>query len=911
MDVGTVQLRKFLVDRFSDEELDIFCFDYFPDVQQNFADGLTKGRKVQLLLEHCRRQERLEDLLVNIQRERPQAYRIDFDDPSPPPSPPSFSSPRQRNPRQIFISHANQDATFARRLAQDLKEHGWQVWIAPDSIEPGEKWVEAINRGLEESGAFVLVVTGDAVQSRWVQSETNIAIGLEHQYKVRFIPLQLKSSNVPPVWNAYQRIPFDGRNYHSGFQALLDRLEPGQTFVSTPPTFIERVMTAMHQSPLKTIGIPIVALIIIAILWSTVPLEQDPPTRTPEPLTPFPELVPITADNAPNIVQYDDHLGLGTLHGNIAYSHDGSLLAIASHVGIYVYDSEALHAGYVQYIPTERPVTQIAFSSIQNVLAYEVGYELRLWDTTTNKALAWPENISTPQTVRLVFNANGILGITGWRSVTLWQVETGEKLAEIETTGWTRISFTSDGVFMGVANDDGTIQVWNISNCLSTDENCTLLSQFQLEGEGIKAEKIAFSDEGLLAISSSDQKIHIWNISDCYSMAEECGIFVDNLADEAMTNINDVKFIPDSNQLVSGSTDGRLRVWQQESDNWTYEPSEWLGGAVKTMTFKPNSQIIATGMNFAGIKVLELSSDIHLLESLRAHFAHSSLVVYPDDSKVLLGSWDHIVEQLSLTDGSAKLLDSPTNVASIDLSANGETFVARCACNDTPLALWFSDAVTEPIRLGVGSIQIYSMAFSPNGTQLAVGTNVGNWHIWTSFEDGRSPDINSRQETTSTTRSLAFANGILLVTGHEDGLIRLWHAGNGTLVSASLEGLGEAITSLRFSPDGRWLASGTDSGAIWLWEVADNELITKAGELVQHQQGIRTMVFSPDSSLLVSASNDDTLRVWNVNTLSQRTVLAGHKGDVTGVAFSSDGRFIVSSSWDGTVRVWGVPQTSE
>jgi tetratricopeptide (TPR) repeat protein len=126
----------------------------------------------------------------------------------------------QRDPQQVFISHAHEDTEFAHRLANDLRQNGWRVWIAPDTIQPGEKWVEAINRGLEESGVFVLVLTPKAIRSKWVRSETNTAIELEHEERIRFIPLSVEDCEAPKLWSAYQCILF-ANHYADGFQELL------------------------------------------------------------------------------------------------------------------------------------------------------------------------------------------------------------------------------------------------------------------------------------------------------------------------------------------------------------------------------------------------------------------------------------------------------------------------------------------------------------------------------------------------------------------------------------------------------------------------------------------------------------------------------------------------------------------
>jgi hypothetical protein len=125
-----------------------------------------------------------------------------------------------RDPKQVFISHAHEDAELTHRLAGDLQQQGWRVWIAPDNIAPGEKWVDAIGRGLDGSGVFVLVLTPAAVASKGVQSETSIAIELQHEGQLQIVPLDLQSCNVPTMWQAYQRVPFRGQ-YEDDLAILL------------------------------------------------------------------------------------------------------------------------------------------------------------------------------------------------------------------------------------------------------------------------------------------------------------------------------------------------------------------------------------------------------------------------------------------------------------------------------------------------------------------------------------------------------------------------------------------------------------------------------------------------------------------------------------------------------------------
>jgi hypothetical protein len=222
------QIRDLIHQHFDLEEFRDLCFRLGVGYDDLRGENLP-GRIRDLVLS-LNREQRMDDLLTFCAHLRPEVEWPDLSlEVALDPTPAAFVVPA-RNPRQIFFSHARQDADFAHRLAADLRRFGWAVWMAPDSIRPGEKWVDAINRGLAESGVFLLALTPDAVNSKWVHSETNVAIGLEHDDLVRFIPLDVRPAAVPPLWRSYQWIPFqDG--YEAGLQQLLEELQPEEMAV--------------------------------------------------------------------------------------------------------------------------------------------------------------------------------------------------------------------------------------------------------------------------------------------------------------------------------------------------------------------------------------------------------------------------------------------------------------------------------------------------------------------------------------------------------------------------------------------------------------------------------------------------------------------------------------------------------
>ena len=214
----TIQLHQFLVDHFDLEELKTLCFNL--GVEYEDLGGEGRSDKARELVKAMQRRTRLEHLVAHLSLARPEAYRQRFHET---PRIPVAPARARRDPHQVFISHAHQDAAFAQRLAGDLRARGFPVWISPDSIQIGEQWPEAINRALEESGVVVVALTPHALDSFWVKRETNAALSLEGRGHISFIPLDVTDCEPPILWSTYQFAPFR-HSYMAGLNHLLARL---------------------------------------------------------------------------------------------------------------------------------------------------------------------------------------------------------------------------------------------------------------------------------------------------------------------------------------------------------------------------------------------------------------------------------------------------------------------------------------------------------------------------------------------------------------------------------------------------------------------------------------------------------------------------------------------------------------
>ncbi len=117
----------------------------------------------------------------------------------------------------------------------------------------------------------------------------------------------------------------------------------------------------------------------------------------------------------------------------------------------------------------------------------------------------------------------------------------------------------------------------------------------------------------------------------------------------------------------------------------------------------------------------------------------------------------------------------------------------------------------------------------------------------------------------------------------------------------TLLGHTDEVFSIAFSPDGTLLASASKDRTVRLWELATGNIrfVMKG-----HASEVTSVAFSPDGNRLVSGSEDRTVRVWRVSTGECIGVLGGHLDHVLSVAFAPDGRWIASGSRDTNAKVW-------
>jgi WD40 repeat protein/serine/threonine protein kinase len=221
------------------------------------------------------------------------------------------------------------------------------------------------------------------------------------------------------------------------------------------------------------------------------------------------------------------------------------------------------------------------------------------------------------------------------------------------------------------------------------------------------------------------------------------------------------------------------------------------------------------------------------------------------------------------------------------------------------------------LTLAVGQRQIgatgFGLDFSPDGRLLAAPCGGQTIKVW---DLAKGEEVLAFRGHSKRIICVAFSpDGRLLASASQDQTVEVWDIAPGALdvktPRFTLKGHLATVRGLAFSPDGRHLASagGDTRGDKWLmlWDTSTGKRLHKfPGEYTRYTY--LNIAFSPDGRRLAAGSEDNTVKVWDVESGQEVFTLRGHTAPVFSVFFSPDGRRLASLGFDNnTVRVWDLP----
>ena len=285
-------------------------------------------------------------------------------------------------------------------------------------------------------------------------------------------------------------------------------------------------------------------------------------------------------------------LGKGYI-GDIAFSPGGQYLAVASGIGVWIYEVATSRA--LMLIPTASSVESVSFSPDGATLASgSPDGTIRLWDVATGEPIAtlqghadWVRSVS--------FSPDGMTLASGSsdETVRLWDVATGAPIATLEGhTAWVlSVSFSPDGDTLASASGsgDGTVKLWDVATH-------TTIATLQGHADWVSA--VSFSPDGTTLASGSGNAIGLWDVATHTAITTLQGH-----ADWVLS----VSFSPDGATLASGSYDGSVKLWDVATHT-TIATLQGHADQVLSVSFSPDGTTLASGSYDGSVKLWDVAT---------------------------------------------------------------------------------------------------------------------------------------------------------------------------------------------------------------------------------------------------------------------------------------------------------------
>ncbi|MBN2500465.1 MAG: WD40 repeat domain-containing protein [Anaerolineales bacterium] len=594
---------------------------------------------------------------------------------------------------------------------------------------------------------------------------------------------------------------------------------------------------------------------------------------------------------------------------SLAASPDGSLLAIASSVGVYVFDAQTLVENH--FLATDYPVTDVAWSNDGSLLAVgsPVFDQVTLWDSFNGVQV---QSLPIGPVTALDWSPGGQFLVTGNEDnvVSTWQVDSGELIESFFghkpvnewATGITSVDwFASDKIFS--TGIDGRRIVWDAQTGeMSSTIDIPASADFY---------KFSISPDGRFLAGFGQFKAALWSM--------ETGAVIKELEDQHVRISQSVAWSSGGTKLAVGAQDNSLFIWDIHEDQLTkvFQAHEyginsvaWLdndtrlagigsnllvvwdvaagkemytlrgSGSVEQIAWSPDGQTLA-GLHDGTIVFWNVESrhprfSVDILKPIYPNPAYGWItrigyspdgnifaIVYGDDGSIVRFLDAHTGKKFAFT-----LDDYP-----VDFSWSPDQAIIAVTSRSAGPAIEFWDVIAEREINAIGEGSRSIIAWSPDGSKIASSSGSSLEVINLSSKEviATLPKEYQLGDCYFVNQAHCFSwspNNTKLVLGTHDGQVLIWD-----IAANNVDVLGEGrgnVLYVDWSSDGgliaaAWSYSGLISGPTRDGDEYKSQLVlfdAETGERVLSRETlspINDLAFSPDSSLLALATADGTI----------------------------------------------------
>ncbi len=577
---------------------------------------------------------------------------------------------------------------------------------------------------------------------------------------------------------------------------------------------------------------------------------------TPSASIPTPQLVSLQTINPIT------RLGKGAA-SSLALSADGKWLAVNTPLGVYVYETETQNE--IWFLPLGNAQWRVLdFSPNGDRLA--IGSQnggVLVVRSDTGKTL---HHIATGESGQPDWSPDGMKLLTGagCEEVRVWDADSGELLQTVQEVkcnnvvpGIVRAVWSGDGRRIYVNNNYGNVLAYDAKNyqplagyephppeysfgldiipsptedlfALENGLSIAILNGGTgkiiklLEGnrQDIPLEEITWSPDGKQLAAGNNGEVIVWDVN--------TGQQIHNIAGHQP--LPGLSWMPDGETLVGLlSPDGSLNAMTLDGKIvFSLYGFGMVNGYSSTFFWEGNHLFTYEGTQvtywdaLSGRILEQQPTTAQLAWALADGYALST-----DGTRA--ASPDAVMDSTNFKEVT-RLIDNPEHGRDkVVWSPDGRTLASGDSLNISPIILWDAQTGEQILTLPTGDIPLYlgGLTFSPDGSLLAAGGSL-----------------------------MDSANGL------DGGVLILWNVNTGERVHVLNAGMtSQRIMSIAWSPDGHWLAAGTNSGRIVLWDMLAFQPVAS---LDGHANEVFGLSWSDDSSLLASNSIDGTVLIWEL-----------------------------------------------
>jgi len=523
------------------------------------------------------------------------------------------------------------------------------------------------------------------------------------------------------------------------------------------------------------------------------------------------------------------------------------------------------------------------------------------------------------------------------RVARLWDINSGQVLAKRKLAGRTKAAHVGgDGTAVFATAAGRTIVLETLCEAKTAVGSPTTIDNIEDVESGV------FSPDGSLLATGAQAawgpvKARLWRRS--------TGELVSEFSHPH--TVRDIVFRPNHEALATTSGDGLMRLWQIGSAKPLWE-LKLETGSVERVAFTPDGKRILLGDTEGFVWCYDVETRRRLFEVARESGSVIA-VACADDGQTIAAVWSNGTARTGILADRRPhwerlRIDRHTRI----LSFRPRSRQMLLASEPRTAALWDLPQPSQ-IAPSLAQSQLSAIAFSPDRKTVVAGCQNGTVVLRDSATGKSLRQAKNHQKCVPV---VAFRpDGAVVLSASQDGTARLSNADTGQprgqLMDHRVESVTVQVETAAFTRDGRYVLTGDNIGRIQIWDGdtgAHVRLLAKHGGAVRsldisttgdrvvagysipdncvrvwdiasgdllwtfrHGNTVRSVRFSPDGALVISASNDLTARLFSAADGGQVCNPMPHRGEVFVAAFSPNGKLAVTGGYDAMVRLWEIP----